>query len=228
MSTALRSKATTFFALLALLALSLFASLPSAAGGEDAARPDADAAEGQFVAGVPRSLLAALAGLPEDAMGRGGLARVALAPDAEIPVLFGTGPVLSAVAAGELAVRLEGAVRIARAADGGWPRFEEVALRGDGVTLQAGDRVLIDAGVVYGLRSVGTAEAAALAAAILPADGAAPVPVGDDRLTLDTPLGVAMFLPAIHGSTAPTWPRGVTVEHLAAADLVAGPASAAP
>ena len=228
-----RPKVGALVALFAILAFASVAGTGARAGDTESHRrpvatipsPDAVGASTTFVSGVPGALLSTLIGMPETAMAWGGVARLDLASGTEIPVLIGGGPTAYIVEEGHVAVRSDGSARIARAAAGSL-QAGQVVLRGDEVTLGVGDRVVINAGVSYGLRNDGTTNATLLVTSILPFSAQDTPAFVNDGLAPETSLTVAMFLPGPDRVEAPAWPTGVTVKPIAAQEIGTGAAVA--
>ena len=217
MGTVKRQAWVMFLSLVAMAALAVFAGASAAnrAGNSDHqkegsvyslddaktitnfARFDLAEANSQLVANIPRPLLAALAGVSEEALGASGIARIALAPDAETPMLVGTGPILYAVEAGQITIRSDATVRVL--ADDAM-RAQERGLYGDQMTLQVGDRVLVAAGIAHSLHGDGDTPATVLASTILPAVPAAAT-FSNDGLTPRTQSSAVMLLPGGAGGS---------------------------
>jgi hypothetical protein len=96
-----------------------------------------------------------------------GLYRVDYAPRAVEASHVETGPTLDLVAAGSLAITVEGPAMLSRAAD---PDAGEAVTPGTEVVLQAGDGLMIPAGTAHTNRNNGEEPAVLLAAIILPVD----------------------------------------------------------
>jgi hypothetical protein len=171
----------------------------------------------RLMSGIPGPLLAALIGMPEEAMGWGGLARLFMLPGAGTPVLVGPGPILYSIEGGQVTISSDGAVRIVYA---GATRAQEVRLYGDELTLGPGDQILIAAGVSHDLLASGMDEAIVLAASILPTTVSSDAGFTNAGLTPNLPLSVSMFLTGagVAGNGA-VWPEGVTVKSLVVEEI---------
>ncbi|HKG24854.1 MAG TPA: hypothetical protein VKB09_04355 [Thermomicrobiales bacterium] len=185
----------------------------------EAARFDIAEAKGQLVSGIPGPLLAALAGMPQEAMGWGGIARMFLSPGATTPVLVGPGTIFYAIESGQVVVQSDGALQVLYA---GEVRAQELVLHGDEISLGPGDRVLVRAGVSHMLRGSGLDEASVLAATVIPESVTTQPGFGNQGVSPAVPFGVSMFLAAGEGEEK-AWPRGITVTRLVAEPITFGP-----